>query len=474
MFLGLLTLLTALVISSVAVYYSVSGLAAIFAGAAIPIIIMGTALEVGKLVVATWLHYHWKKSPLLLRSYFIIATFILMLITSMGIFGFLSRAHIEQGAPIGDVNSQIEIIDQKIAAKKGDIEQAKTATKNLDDVVAQYLLKGKDEKSVAAANNARKSQQKERDKLAKQIDDDQNSINKLNEEKLPLTQKVHKIETEVGPIKYIAAFIYGNNPGQDLLEKAVTWVIMIIIFVFDPMAVLLLIASQISFKQALEARRDKKLAREEKKEPILETKKEETNAPQHEPDDVRYSSQPEPVIDEPVVVPPVVETNVQNIETLAVFTIPPVVDADHQEPKEQIIDTIAEKKDVVIPNDVIMPDNAGILLEQALFTPYNQLSDRIVVENTEAETYVQNSEQSEDSLWQRVQRNRKIFKPEDILQREFELNSFKDIDLSNQDQTDPEIQSLIKYVESVKLKQMRLDDIPIYYREKLADLITRG
>jgi len=450
MFLGLLTLLTALVISSVAVYYSVSGLAAIFAGAALPIIIMGTALEIGKLVVATWLHYNWKTSPLLLRSYFIIATFILMLITSMGIFGFLSRAHIEQGAPIGDVSAQIEIIDQKITAKKSDIEQAKTATKNLDDVVSQYLLKGKDEKSVAAANNARKGQQKERDKLAKQIDDDQTSINKLNEDKLPLTQKVHKIETEVGPIKYIAAFIYGNNPGQDLLEKAVTWVIMIIIFVFDPMAVLLLIASQISMSQAMAARKAKKLPKEIKIEPVVEIppqpEQEKTDAVHDEPDDVKHSSQPEPAVDEPVVVPPVIKADVQNIEKLAVFTIPPVADA--------------------------LKTEEGVLLEQALFTPYSKLSDPIKVDDVLAESYVQNGEQSEESLWQRVQKNRKLFKASDVLEREFELNGFRDIDLSDQDLTDPEIQTLIKYVEAVKLKQMRLADIPSEYKEKLVDLIT--
>ena len=258
MFLGLLTLLTALVISSVAVYYSVSGLAAIFAGASIPIIIMGASLEVGKLVTASWLHRNWRTAPFVLKSYLAIATIILMFITSMGIFGFLSRAHIEQGAPIGDVSAIIEVINEKITAKRNEIDQAKTATKNLDDVVAQYLLKGKDERSVAAANNARKNQQKERDKLSKDIDNAQKEISKLQEQRLPLTQQVRKIETEVGPIKYIAAFMYGNNPGQDLLEKAVTWMIMTIIFVFDPLAVLLLIAGQMSLIQASDARRLKK------------------------------------------------------------------------------------------------------------------------------------------------------------------------------------------------------------------------
>lgn len=262
MFLGLLTLVTALGISGVAVYYSVSGLAAIFAGAAVPIIIMGASLEIGKLVTASWLHRNWKTAPFALKSYLMIATVVLMFITSMGIFGFLSRAHVEQGAPIGDVAAQIELIDEKIAAKRSEIEQAKTATKNLDDVVAQYMLKGKDERSVAAANNARKQQQKERDKLAKDIDSAQKEISKLQEIKLPLTTQIRKIETEVGPIKYIAEFMYGSNADKNMLEKAVTWMILTIIFVFDPLAVLLLIAGQISIVTANENRRARKAERE--------------------------------------------------------------------------------------------------------------------------------------------------------------------------------------------------------------------
>lgn len=249
MFMGVITLLTALAISGVAVYYSVSGLAAIFAGAAVPIIIMGASLEIGKLVTASWLHKNWKTAPFVLKTYLSIATVILMLITSMGIFGFLSRAHVEQGAPIGDVQAQIELIEEKIKAKRQEIEQSKTALKNLDSVVEQFMAKGRDERSVAAANNARKGQQAERNKTTKSIDDAQKEISKLQEQKLPLTQQVRKIETEVGPIKYLAAFIYGDNPDQNLLERAVTWMILTIIFVFDPLAVLLLIAGQISILQ---------------------------------------------------------------------------------------------------------------------------------------------------------------------------------------------------------------------------------
>lgn len=251
-----------MVISSVAIYYSVTGLAAIFAASAIPIIIMGMSLEIGKLVTAVWLHKNWKSAPRVLKTYFMIATLVLMLITSMGIFGFLSRAHIEQAAPVGDITAQIEMIDAKIQTKKEEIANAQTTIKGLDEVVNQYLQKGTDVKSVSSANNARKQNSSERTKLQKQIDLAQKDITKLNEEKFPLSQKIRKAEAEVGPIKYIAQFIYGSDAGKDLFDRAVTWMIFIIIFVFDPLAVLLLIASQIGFEQASEHRKHVKEEKE--------------------------------------------------------------------------------------------------------------------------------------------------------------------------------------------------------------------
>jgi hypothetical protein len=295
MFLGILTLLTALAISGVAVYYSVSGLAAIFSGAAIPIIIMGASLEIGKLVTASWLHRNWRTAPLVLKSYLMIATVVLMFITSMGIFGFLSRAHVEQGAPVGDVAAKIEVLDERIAAKRSEIEQAKIATKNLDDVVSQFMIKGKDERSVAAASNARKNQQKERDKLAKDIDNAQNEISKLQEQKLPLTTAVRKIETEVGPIKYIAEFMYGSNADKNMLERAVTWMILIIIFVFDPLAVLLLIAGQISITQA--GRKPEEVI----EQPIKEEHSNEIRMDLHVHADTHVTEEPKPVIDQDMI-----------------------------------------------------------------------------------------------------------------------------------------------------------------------------
>ena len=124
MILGILVLITALSISAVAIYYSVSGLVAIFAAAAIPIVIMGTVLEVGKLVTAVWLHWYWDKAKWWLKTYLSIATIVLMFITSMGIFGFLSKAHIEQTAAAEEGIAQLEIIEQDLIRQADVIKRA--------------------------------------------------------------------------------------------------------------------------------------------------------------------------------------------------------------------------------------------------------------------------------------------------------------------------------------------------------------
>jgi hypothetical protein len=440
MFLGLLTLLTSLTISSVAVYYSVSGLAAIFAGAYYPIIIMGAALEVGKLVTASWLHKNWTTAPKVLKAYLIISVVVLMLITSLGIFGFLSRAHIEQGAPVGDVSAQIELFDEKISAKRNEIEQARTALKNLDDVVGQFLAKGKDERSVAAANNARKNQQTERNKTSKVIDDAQKEISKLQEQKLPLTKQVRQIESEVGPIKYIAAFMYGDKPNQNLLEKAVTWMILTIIFVFDPLAVLLLIASQISFAH-----------RKTVTEPIIKEVEKIVEVPVDRII-VEYKT---------IEVEKIVEVPVEK-EVIKTITI--------ERPVEVIVEKIVEK--IVEVERPAIPTIITTVLD-----PTPTISTTTVFVNSEEpETveYVQNSEQSANTLWQRIQKNKNIFKPMDMLYNEYKIHGFKDIDLNNQNLDDPEIQTLIKYVEDVKNGSKRFEDIPRQHLEKLADLITQN
>ena len=368
MIFGLITFLTALTISAVAIYYSVAGLAAIFAAAVIPIIVMGVSLEVGKLVTAVWLHRYWSKATWWLKTYLSIAVFILMFITSMGIFGFLSKAHIEQTSMSQEQVALIETLDDKqnrASAKitrwqseldrlmKGEdvrvdslIEKEQVALKELyaqikdekdtarEDADKQIQLQNdrleqakirkeadikaaKDrfegslgggtkydeavEKAKANELSVASSAQREIRKInenlttvladidAKYVDSikaindriqtlrnqantktvdidsrvdelegfieaEQVKIDDVREEKFVYEKEYRKLEAEVGPIKYIAEFVYGENADNNLLEEAVRWVIIVIIFVFDPLAVLLLIASQYTFNWARENR----------------------------------------------------------------------------------------------------------------------------------------------------------------------------------------------------------------------------
>jgi hypothetical protein len=243
-----LALASGLSISAVAVWYSVAGLVAIFAAAAIPIMIMGVVLELGKLVATIWLKMNWSIAPRLIRTYLIVAITILMLITSMGIFGFLSKAHLDQAVPTGDVVDQVSLLDEKIKTQRENIDAARKALKQMDESVDQVMARSADEKGADKAASLRRNQQRERNQLQNDIAKAQNSIAKLNEERAPIAKDLRKIEAEVGPIKYIAALLYGDDPDQNILEKAVRWVIIIIVVVFDPLAVILLLASQYSFQ----------------------------------------------------------------------------------------------------------------------------------------------------------------------------------------------------------------------------------
>jgi len=248
MILAWLLLLTGLTISAVAIYYSVVGLTAIFSAAAIPIIIMGSALEVGKLVCASWLKANWERAPRFMKYYMIIAVMVLMLITSMGIFGFLSKAHNDQNLVSGDVQSKIAIYDEKIKTSKDNIEANRKALKQMDEAVDQSMARSTDEKGANRAVSIRQSQQRERVRLQTEITAEQKNIAKLNEEAAPIRAEVRKVEAEVGPIKYIAKFIYGDHGAdENSLERAVTWIIILIVIVFDPLAVIMLLAAQMTF-----------------------------------------------------------------------------------------------------------------------------------------------------------------------------------------------------------------------------------
>jgi hypothetical protein len=514
MFLALLTLITALIISSVAIFYSVTGLAAIFAAAAVPIIIMGTSLEVGKLVTALWLHKNWKTAPLILKSYLMIATVVLMFITSMGIFGFLSQAHIQQTANVGNSQAQLERIETDIARLESIITRTESTVTQLESgeggansavqtqiareqeridavfdrfqplITAQQqqinsikqdqqsaLSETLQQITIAQANlnrlntlistndvraiqaligvgvdgilgtqtqraittyktnletelaslNTRASQireefvsrinlaEQELTRLQTQLDsqtsqsialiarlneqvavedrgvvearitgelervtDARSQIDSLVDQRFEILNQIRKIEAEVGPIKYVAQLIYGEDPSQNLLEMAVKWVILIIIFVFDPLAVLLLIASQISFSQVREARLNKVSL------------------------DTVVSLSPEPVKSKPSRKRPI---------------------------KKKVL---ATKQIVVLSKPV----------------------------------------------QKRMNKNKELFNPIDVLYREYQENGFKDIRFQNYENSDDKTKLLIKYVEMIKNKQMHFDDLTTDEKTKLAELIT--
>jgi hypothetical protein len=389
MLIGIITLITALIISAVAIFYSVAGLVAIFAAAAIPIAIMGTALEIAKLVTAVWLHRYWNVAVWWLKTYLIAAIAVLMLITSIGIFGYLSRAHIEQTATAAEsvlavdrlnaeiqrqtqliqraqsaiaslesrtsntesqIQSQIDVeqsrmdsayariqpaIDEQNAVIQREERSRDTRLQTFYDQIDSINRQLSDLQSALSANDVRRAQgivgvrqdgslgpdtsraiqeyreqqtvrrdqlaetvesiksqpnatvdrardeiarlrnlaeqqiadsntliarlraqigqsdqtqtQEEIDQQLSRIQSANQTIESLIEQRNQAEQQYRMLEAEVGPIKYIAEFVYGSS-DQDLLEQAVRWLIIVIIFVFDPLAVLLLIASQYTFE----------------------------------------------------------------------------------------------------------------------------------------------------------------------------------------------------------------------------------
>jgi hypothetical protein len=250
-----LAVLSGLTLSVVAEFYSISGLVAIFSAATIPIIIMGIALGVGKIVATLWLKQNWDIAPVSVKIYLSIAILMLMLITSIGIFGFLSKAHSDQNLVSGDAQAKIAVYDEKIKTAKENIDVNRKALKQLDEAVDQVMGRSTSEAGADKAVAIRRTQANDRKRLLAEIQVEQKTISKLSEERAPLAADLRQIEAEVGPIKYIAAFVYGET-STDLLEKAVTWVIIILIAVFDPLAVILLLASQISFQNFRERKKE--------------------------------------------------------------------------------------------------------------------------------------------------------------------------------------------------------------------------
>lgn len=263
-------LLTALVISGIAGYFSIVGLTYIFSASPMPVFIMGAALEVGKLVTASYVYRQWDDINTAMRTYFIISVVFLSLLTSMGIFGFLSKAHSDQSLVSGDIIAKVSIYDEKIKVAKENIDANRKSLKQLDEAVDQVMGRSDSEKGAERAVAIRRSQQKERARLQDEIQANQMEIGKLSEERAPIAAEVRKVEAEVGPIKYIAAFMYDTS-DQTVLEKAVSWMILLIIVVFDPLAILLVIAAN-SMLQDGKAPKKSKYSIELNNEHVLDLK----------------------------------------------------------------------------------------------------------------------------------------------------------------------------------------------------------
>ena len=242
-----LTFLTAMALSGVAAYYSVIGLAAIFPGSFWPIIIMGTVLEAAKLVTVSWLYRNWKVVHIGMKSYLTVATVILMLITSMGIFGYLSKAHLEHSSDTAPMVSKVQLIDEKIKVVKENLDANRKVIKQMDEMVDQTMGRSNDEKGIANSVVIRRNQQKERSRIQTENETYQKTISQLTEERFPLQIELQKAESDFGPIKYVAELIYGSGE-KDIIDKAVRLVIMLIMVVFDPLAILLLIAANMSMQ----------------------------------------------------------------------------------------------------------------------------------------------------------------------------------------------------------------------------------
>jgi hypothetical protein len=238
MLLAILTLLTALSISAVAAYFSIIGLAAIFAATYIPVIVMASTLEVGKLVAAAWLHRHWHESPGLLKTYLLSAVVVLMLITSIGIFGFLSKGHLEQALPKENIALQLTRIEQQLQANAVTAERYKNSLNQLDASIAALLQNNRVTQSI----QQRTQQQRERADIQARLTQLEAQNVELQNQKLQLQTQNVEVQAKLGPLLYVAPLF-----GLSDLDGAVRLIIVAIMFAFDPVAIALLLAAQWSF-----------------------------------------------------------------------------------------------------------------------------------------------------------------------------------------------------------------------------------
>jgi len=296
-----------------------------------------------------------------------------MLITSMGIFGFLSKAHSDQSLISGDVQSKIAIYDEKIKTAKDNIETNRKQLKQMDEAVDQIMGRSSDEKGADKANAVRKSQQRDRQALAKDIETNQKLVASLNDEAAPIRAEVRKVEAEVGPIKYIAAFAYGST-DEAILERAVTWIILLIIFVFDPLAVILLISSQVSFQKIKDDKNDvgKVIISDGTIQGFV-------------------AQEIQPVASEAMVIEPEYKPDDGPLSQVQIDQIKETANNKDIDPIElwnKIISAVGKENKVDDP--VELPPQPHVW-KTTVFPP--------VVNDTESNGYVQNEEQTESSRW---------------------------------------------------------------------------
>ncbi len=358
------TLLVALTLSAIAAWYSILGLTAIFAAAVIPIIIMGSALEIAKVVTTLWLHKYWNRAKWNLKLYLIPAVIALAFLTSMGIFGFLSKAHSDQTLVSGDTSAKVELVDEKIKIARENIAMNQKALEQMNSQVDQLLGRTDDDKGANRAVQVRRQQRAERNRLQNEIGAEQEAIAKLNEEVAPIRAEIRKIEAEVGPIKYIAALIYGDNPDTNLLERAVRWVIILIVFVFDPLALMLVLAAQSSYKWLDDDLRNRRKEKEDEEEEVNKLLDEALDDMLHETayddpkedENVSHPIQPNTIPTDDVVREDVPETYTPD-------AVPSGSSLDQEETGNEVTTDIRENKDestTELPHDDVAELNNGV------------------------------------------------------------------------------------------------------------------
>ena len=433
-----LTLLSGLSISAVAVYYSVVGLTAIFAAAVIPIIIMGVTLEVSKLVATIWLKQNWDIAPKTIKFYLTISVIILMFITSLGIFGFLSKAHSDQSLISGDVQNKIAIYDERINTAKENIEADRRQLKQMDEAVDQVMVRSTTEQGADKSVAIRKAQARDRSALAKSIETNQKLIATLNNEAAPIRAEIRKVEAEVGPLKYIAAFIYGET-DKTILEKAVTWVIIIIVLVFDPLAVVLLLASQYSFQNFRERSKENYIP-----ESVIEST--EGNSPEKESDVVSTATVTEPF---PIV-------NIESIDNFDInkhpylFKVPETRHPPGIEPvspqvfTNNVVDQKLSTKEIIKREDILIQENS---------TASNIEIDELVVSPKE-EINIERLEDLVTSIEQKFEEIENNLRTTSTVTNTISQQEYIRIGRLLKEQ------KVVEYAEQVRLGRMTLEDVP--------------